>query len=430
MVVVVTLTVFLLLLAAGMPVNFCLGLLGMAGLFFLGGGTAALNSVAIIAWSQTNSFTLVAIPLFILMGEIILRAAFSKDLFDAAVTWFGRLRGGLGIATIFASGIFAAVSGSSAAGCATMGLMAIPEMERHGYNKRLIYGTMTAGGSLAILIPPSVILIIYGSFTEQSIGKLFLGGFIPGIILVLLFMGVIVVWTLLNPKAAPVPDIRLTLIQKILAIKGIWSFLVLMMACLGTIYAGVATPTEAAGLGASGSMILALIMRRMTWQILKESLLGTVKVTCMVLFLILGGLILSNVMLFQDVPSRIVNFATSLGLPNWGLLLLLYFIYLVMGCFIDGITIMIITLPIVAPLITAMGMSLLWFGIAMVILVELSQLTPPVGMNLYIIRNVGGGRIEDVIMGSLPFLIAMALALLIITVFPSLALYLPELIMP
>ncbi|MCK5552147.1 MAG: TRAP transporter large permease subunit, partial [Deltaproteobacteria bacterium] len=211
--------------------------------------------------------------------------------------------------------------------------------------------------------------------------------------------------------------------------KGIWSFLVLMMACLGTIYAGVATPTEAAGLGASGSMILALIMRRMTWQILKESLLGTVKVTCMVLFLILGGLILSNVMLFQDVPSRIVNFATSLGLPNWGLLLLLYFIYLVMGCFIDGITIMIITLPIVAPLITTMGMSLLWFGIAMVILVELSQLTPPVGMNLYIIRNVGGGRIEDVIMGSLPFLIAMALALLIITVFPSLVLYLPELIM-
>ena len=304
-----------------------------------------------------------------------------------------------------------------------------PEMERHGYKKRLIYGTMTAGGSLAILIPPSVILIIYGSFTEQSIGKLFLGGFIPGIILVLLFMAVIVVWTLLDPKAAPVPDIRLTLMQKVLAVKGIWSFLVLMVACLGTIYMGVATPTEAAGLGASGSMILALIMRRMTWQMLKESLLGTVKVTCMVLFLILGGLILSNVMLFQNVPAHIVNFATSLGLPNWGLLLLLYFIYLVMGCFIDGITIMIITLPIIAPLITAMGMSLLWFGIAMVILVELSQLTPPVGMNLYIIRNISGGKIEDVIMGSLPFLIAMALALLIITVFPSLALYLPELIM-
>jgi C4-dicarboxylate transporter DctM subunit len=408
MVVAGTLIVFLLLLAAGMPVNFCLGLLGIAGLFFLGGGTAALNSAAIIAWSQTNSFTLVAIPLFILMGEIILRAAFSKDLFDAARTWFGRLRGGLGIATIFASGIFAAVS---------------------GYKKRLIYGTMTAGGSLAILIPPSVILIIYGSFTEQSIGKLFLGGFIPGIILVLLFMAVIVVWTFLDPKAAPVPEIRLTLMQKVLAVKGIWSFLVLMVACLGTIYMGVATPTEAAGLGASGSMFLALIMRRMTWQMLKESLLGTVKVTCMVLFLILGGLILSNVMLFQNVPNHIVNFATSLGLPNWGLLLLLYFIYLVMGCFIDGITIMIITLPIVAPLITAMGMSLLWFGIAMVILVELSQLTPPVGMNLYIIRNISGGKIEDVIMGSLPFLIAMALALLIITVFPSLALYLPELIM-
>jgi len=429
MVVVIMVMAFLLLLSAGMPVNFCLGLLGIAGLFFLSGGLDAINSAAIIVWSQTNSFTLTAIPLFILMGEIILRAGFSKDLYDAATAWFGKLRGGLGVGTIFASGIFSAVSGSSAAGCATMGLMAIPEMERHHYKKRLIYGTMTAGGSLAILIPPSVILIIYGSFTEQSIGKLFLGGFIPGILLVLLFMAVIFIWTRIDPKAAPIPDMKLSLKEKFLALRGVWSFIVLMIACLGTIYAGVATPTEAAGLGASSSMILALLMRRMTWQILKESLLGTVTVTCMVFFLILGGLILSNVLLFENVPGRIVEFVTSFGLPKWAFLILLYSIYLVMGCFIDGLTMMIITLPIIAPLITAMDMSLLWFGIAMVILVELSQLTPPVGMNLYIIRNISGGKIEDVIMGSLPFLIAMGIGLLIISVFPGLVLYLPELIM-
>jgi len=418
---------FLLLLTAGMPVNFALGLLGITGLFFLGGGMAALDSAAIIAWSSTNSFILTAIPLFILMGDIIQRVGFSKDLYDATTTWFGKVRGGLGMATIFASAIFAAVSGSSAAGCATIGLLAIPEMERYHYKKRLIYGTMTAGGSLAILIPPSVILIIYGSFTEQSIGKLFLGGFIPGIILTVLFMITIYIWTHLDPKAAPTQAIKLTLKQKILAVKGIWSFIVLMAACLGTIYAGIATPTEAAGLGAFGSLVLALIMRRFSWQILKESLLSTVKVTCMVLFLILGGLILSNVLLFKNIPDQIVRFTYSLGLPNWGILIALYIIYGIMGCFIDGITMIVITLPIVAPLIASMKMSLLWFGIVMVILVEISQLTPPVGMNLYIIRNISGGKIEDVIIGSLPFLIPMLIALAMITIYPSIVLYLPEL---
>jgi len=421
--------VFLILLAAGMPVNFVLGMVGIAGLFFLGGGIVALDSAALIAWGSMNSFTLTAIPLFILMGEITLRAGFSRDLFDAVVAWFGRMRGGLGIATIFASGIFAAVSGSTAAACATMGILAAPEMAKHNYKRELIYGTLTAGGSLAILIPPSIILIVYGSFTEQSVGKLFLAGFIPGIILVILFTIVIVVWTRMDPTAAPVPDIRLTLKQKIVATKGVWSFIFLMVACLGSIYTGMATPTEAAGLGASGSVLLALICRRLSWHILLISLLGTVKVTCMVLFLILGGLILSNVLLLQNVPRQIMTYAFSLGLPNWGLLCILYVIYLIMGCFIDGLTIMVITLPIVAPLISGMGYSLLWFGIAMVVLVELSQLTPPVGMNLYIIRNVTDAKIEEVILGSLPFLVSMALCLIIITLFPILALYLPDLIM-
>jgi len=363
------------------------------------------------------------------MGEIILRTGVSKDLFDATVAWFGRLRGGLGIATILASGVFAAVSGSSAAGSATMGILAAPEMERYNYKKRLIYGTLTAGGSLAILIPPSVILIIYASFTEQSVGRLFLAGFIPGIILIFLFVLLISIWTRIDPLAAPKPDIKLTLLQKIIVIKGVLPFIFLMIACLGTIYAGVATPTEAAGLGAFGSILIAIILRRFSLGILVESLLNTVKVTSMVLFLILGGLILSNLFLFQNLPNQVLEFALSLGLPNWLLLILLYVIYLIAGCFIDGLTIMVITLPIVSPMIQSMGHSLIWFGIAMVILVELSQLTPPVGMNLYIIRNVTEAKIEDVIMGSLPFLISILICLIVITVFPFLALYLPQLIM-
>jgi len=429
MLVLIIVIIFLVLLGAGMPVNFVLGLLGLGGMLFLEGSFAALDSAAMIAWSSMDSFTLTAIPLFILMGEITLRAGFSKDLFNAVSAWFGRVRGGLGVATIFACGIFAAVSGSTAAACATMGILAAPEMEKHQYKKRLIYGTLTAGGSLAILIPPSIILIIYGSFTEQSVGKLFLAGFIPGLILIFLFILVIAAWSRIDPGAAPVPNIRLTFKQKIVATKGIWSFLFLMAACLGTIYAGVATPTEAAGLGASGSVMLALVCRRLTWGIMMESLCGTVRVTCMVLFLILGGLILSHLLLFQDVPNQILSFTFSLGLPNWAILCLLYLIYLMLGCFLDGITMMIITLPIVAPMVLQLGYSLLWFGIAMVILVELSQLTPPVGMNLYIIRNVTQGKIEDVILGSLPFLIAMVVCLVIVTLFPGLVLYLPDLIM-
>jgi len=419
---------FLLLLVAGMPVSFAFAFLGILGLFFLGGGTAALDSAALIAWSSVNSFTLTAIPLFILMGDIISRVGFSKDLFDAMHAWFGRQRGGLGIATIFTCGIFSAVSGSSAAACATMGMLAIPEMERFHYDKRLIYGTLTAGGSLDILIPPSVILIVYGAMTDQSIAKLYLAGFIPGFILIFLFIMVINIWTRLNPSLAPALDIRLTLKQKILNTKKALIFLILMVACLGTIYVGVATPTEAAGLGAFGSLILAIIMRRLTWRILRESLLNTVLVSCMVLFLVIGGLTLSNVLLLQNIPSQIMEFAFSLGLPKWGILIAIYLIYGIMGCLIDGLSMMIITIPIVVPMMSKMGMDLIWFGIVMVMLVELSQLTPPVGMNLFIIRNISGGKIEDVIKGSAPFLIAIAVALAIITIFPSIVIYLPYMI--
>jgi tripartite ATP-independent transporter DctM subunit len=415
---------FLLLLAAGMSVSFSMGLLGVAGLF-LAGGFSNLDPVGIVAWSTTNSFLLTAIPLFIFMGEIILRAGFGKDLFDAAAAFFGKMRGGLGMATIVAAGVFSAVSGSSAAACATIGLVAIPEMERYSYDRRLIYGTMTSGGSLDILIPPSVIMIVYGSFTEQSIGKLYLAGFIPGFILSLLFIGVIWAWAHIDPKVAPLQSWVMTWRERLRVLVKVWTFVLLMALCLGTIFVGIATPTEAAALGAVGSLVMAMIRRKITWQDFKQSLLGTAEVTCMVMFLILGGLILSNYLLGQNIPARVMSFTFSLGLPNWAVLALIYFIYFIMGCLIDGLSMMIITLPLVIPIIKAMGFDLIWFGVIMVVLVELSQLTPPVGMNLYIIRNVSGGKIEDVILGSLPFTIAIVAALVLFTIFPSLSLWLP-----
>lgn len=429
MLVLAIVIVFFLLLIAGMPVSFVLGLIGLGGMLFVEGSFAALDSAAMIAWSSMDSFTLTAIPLFVFMGQIALRAGFSEELFSAISAWFGRVRGGLGCATILACGIFAAVSGSTAAACATMGILAAPEMKKQKYDDKLTFGTLAAGGSLAILIPPSIILIVYGSFTGQSIGKLFLAGFIPGAILIFLFLLVIAIWTRTDPESSSASESGLTLKEKIVATKGIWNFIILMVVCLGSIYVGIATPTEAAGLGASGSLLLALFGKRLSWKGLFESLLDTVKVTCMVLFLILGGLILSNLLLFQDVPHKILSFTFSLGLPNWSILCLIYLIYLLMGCFLDGITMMIISLPIVAPLVTELGYSLLWFGIAMVILVELSQLTPPVGMNLYIIRNVTKGKIVEIVLGSLPFIVAMAVCLVVITVFPDLVLYLPNLVM-
>jgi tripartite ATP-independent transporter DctM subunit len=416
---------FLLLLTAGMSVSFSMGLLGVAGMF-LAGGFSNLDPVGIVAWATTNSFLLTAIPLFIFMGEIILRAGFGKELFDAAAAFFGKMRGGLGMATIVAAGVFSAVSGSSAAACATIGLVAIPEMERYKYDRRLIYGTMTSGGSLDILIPPSVIMIVYGSFTEQSIGKLYLAGFIPGFILAFFFIVVIWAWARMDPKAAPLQAWVMSWRERVRVLMRVWTFALLMILCLGTIFVGIATPTEAAALGAVGSLVMALIRRKITWQDFKRSLLGTAEVTCMVMFLILGGLILSNYLLQQDIPARIMNFTFSLGLPHWAVLALIYFIYFIMGCLIDGLSMMIITLPLVIPIIKAMGFDLIWFGVIMVVLVELSQLTPPVGMNLYIIRNVSGGKIEDVIMGSLPFTLAIIAALILFTLFPSLSLWLPR----
>jgi tripartite ATP-independent transporter DctM subunit len=422
---VILIVAFLLLLAAGMSVSFSMGLLGVAGLFLIG-GFSGLDPVGIVAWSSMNSFLLTAIPLFILMGEIILRAGFGKELFDAASAFFGRMRGGLGMATIVAAGIFSAVSGSSAAACATIGLVAIPEMERYQYDRRLIYGTMTSGGSLDILIPPSVIMIVYGAFTEQSIGKLYLAGFIPGFLLSLFFIVVIWAWSRLNPKVAPLQPWVLGWKERVRRLLKVWTFVLLMGLCLGTIFLGIATPTEAAALGAVGSLVMALIRKKLTWKDFKQSLLGTAEVTCMVMFLILGGLILSNLLLQQNIPARVMNYTFSLGLPNWAVLALIYFVYFIMGCLIDGLTMMIITLPIVTPIIKGMGMDLIWFGVIMVVLVELSQLTPPVGMNLYIIRNVSGGKIEDVIMGSMPFTIAIVAALILFTIFPSLSLWLPS----
>lgn len=416
---------FLLLLTAGMSVSFSLGLLGVAGMF-LAGGFSNLDPVGIVAWSTTNSFLLTAIPLFIFMGEIILRAGFGKELFDAAAAFFGKMRGGLGMATIAAAGVFSAVSGSSAAACATIGLVAIPEMERYKYDRRLIYGTMTSGGSLDILIPPSVIMIVYGSFTEQSIGKLYLAGFIPGFILAFFFIVVIWAWARMDPKAAPLQAWVMSWRERVRVLMRVWTFVLLMVLCLGTIFLGIATPTEAAALGAIGSLVMAIVRRKITWQDFKRSLLGTAEVTCMVMFLILGGLILSNYLLQQDIPARVMNFTFSLGLPHWAVLALIYFIYFIMGCLIDGLSMMIITLPLVIPIIKAMGFDLIWFGVIMVVLVELSQLTPPVGMNLYIIRNVSGGKIEDVIMGSLPFTLAIIAALILFTLFPSLSLWLPR----
>lgn len=419
---------FLILLAIGMPVNFALGSLGLVGLYFFRGGVDGLDSAAFVAWASANNFTLTAIPLFIFMGELIMRAGFSKDLFEAVRAWTGKLRGGLGLATIVACGIFSAVSGSSAAACATMGLLAIPEMERYGYNKRLIYGTLTSGGSLDILIPPSIILIVYGAFAEQSIAKLYLAGFIPGIILGFFFALVVYIWVRMYPADAPAVEATYTLRQKVAASTHASVFILLMIACLGTIYLGIATPTEAAGLGAVATFITALIMKRLTWDDIKLSLLSTVTVTCMVMFLILGGMIVSNFLMLQDVPRQIMEYTFSLNMPNWAILLVMYGIYAVMGCLLDGLTMLVVTLPIVVPMLSKMGMDLIWFGIVAVILVELSQLTPPVGMNLYIIRNVARAKIEDVIAGSMPFTIAIVACLILVTIFPEIVTYVVTLI--
>lgn len=417
--------VFLFLLS-GISVAVSLGGVAiLAAYLFLG----SAGSLAYASWNIATKFILVAIPLFIFMGELLLHSGMSDRLYTGATALLGRLPGGLLHANIASCSLFAAISGSSVATAATIGTVAIPELEKRGYEHRIVLGSLAAGGTLGILIPPSIAMIIYGSMTGQSIGRLFIAGIIPGIMLALLFMGYIAVRVMTKPQLAP-PYEKIPLKHRVLQIIGIWPIFLVMFAVLGGIYLGVTTPTEAAAVGSLMALAFSLIYRKLTWSILRQCLRTTVKTTSMIMFLVVGAQLLVGILTSERVPDNILAWVSSLAISPLAILILIYFVYLFLGCFMDGTSLMLVTLPIVFPIIDALGFDPIWFGVALVILIEMALITPPVGLNVYVIHGLCPDHpLSEVFIGVVPFFVMTIIGLVIVTIFPQLATWLPATMM-
>lgn len=414
-------------LGSGMWIAFAMMAIGTFALAFTRGGMLGVG--AHVLWSYINSFPLLACPLFIFMGEVILHSGVSRRLYKAASQWTSIIPGGLTHSNIVACSIFAAVSGSSVATAATIGLAAFPEQESRGYNRRLVLGSLAAGGTLGILIPPSITMIIYGVFVSESVPKLFIGGIIPGIMLAGLFMCWIMISAFIRPNWAPRRD-KFTwayIPKSIVALKDMWPFIAIILFVMGSIYLGFATATEAAAVSCTMALVVAAVYRRLNFQMLREATKGTIKVACMVMFLLAGAGVMSMAMSMLRLPGMLSSFIAGLEMHRMVIWAAIVVMYIILGCFIDGLSMMLLTLPVIYPLLTeVLGFDSVWFGIQMVILMEMAVITPPLGLNCFVIDGIAGGdSLTDVFIGVIPFFFCMVIALVILTAFPQLVLFLP-----
>jgi tripartite ATP-independent transporter DctM subunit len=401
--------------------------MGFIGFAYLVGIGPALGLLKTVPYTTFASHSLSVIPLFILMGVFSFSAGISKDLYEAVYKWLGNLRGGLAMATVGACACFASISGSSMATAATMGTVALPEMKKYKYDLALATGSVAAGGSMGILIPPSVILIIYGIITEQSIGKLFLAGFIPGVMEAFFYMLVIAVLTKFNPSLGPRGP-KTNFVEKLRALSKTWEVLVLFLVVIGGIYLGVFTPTEAAGIGAFGAFGFALMKRRLTWGVFKKSLSDTIRTTVMVFAIILGAMLLGYFLTVTRIPFDLAGFVAGLPVNRYIILALILFVFLALGCVIDTMAFVLLTVPIFFPLIVNLGFDPIWFGILVVRTTEMGLITPPVGLNVFIIKGVARDvPIGTIFRGIFPFLFADLCQVVLLIAIPQLSLFLPSL---
>ena len=415
-------------MATRTPVAVGMGLIGVLGtVVFV--STGALTQLANIAYSQSSSFVLVVAPLFILMGEVIAFSGMGAALFRAAALWMRRLPGGLGVATVAACAAFAAVCGSSPVTAATIGAISVPEMIKNGYDKRLALGATAAGGTLGILIPPSVPMILYGVITETSIGKLFLAGILPGLMLAVLLSLVVILQVLHNPKLAPRLPAPAAGGERWRALGAVGPVLLLAVIIIVSIYGGIATPTEAGAVGAAGAILIAATMGRMTRALLARSLESTVKTTAMFLLLLIGGLFSSFVLTRLGVPQGMSELLTSLIVQPWVIILLINILLVILGMFLDPMSILVIVVPIFLNSVKDIGYDPVWFGVIVTIQIEIAAITPPVGFNLFVLRTViPNVELKDVIQGSLIFVIPMLVGIAILVAVPEIALYLPRVV--
>jgi C4-dicarboxylate transporter DctM subunit len=377
-------------------------------------------------WGHSNSWALAALPLFIWMGEILFRSSLSDDMFTGLSPWMNRLPGRLLHVNIFGCGIFAAVSGSSAATAATIGKLSIPELSRRGYPEQMMIGTLAGSATLGLLIPPSIILIVYGVATEQSIARLFVAGVLPGILLVSLFVGYVVIWALLNKDKLPDENLSVSFKEKIQRSRRLLPVVFLIGGVIGSIYAGIASPTDAAAVG----VVLALILSWRSGSLNKKSfvdgLMGATVTSCMIAFILAGASFLTVAMGFTGIPRLLAEWIGGLNLSTYALLAALTVFFVILGCFLDGISVVVLTTSVIMPMVSAVGIDPLWFGIFIVIVVEMSQITPPVGFNLFVLQSLTGRNILVVARAALPFFMLMLLALALIVIFPQIVTYLPN----
>ncbi|MFC1861580.1 TRAP transporter large permease [Chloroflexota bacterium] len=414
-------------LFSGMPIGMVMALLGFLGIAYVANINSGFTSIGTSPYSSVSSHSLSVVPLFVLMGAFCFHSGLSRDLYYTVYRWLGHLPGGLSMATVGACAGFAAVSGSSVATVATMGTVALPEMRRYKYDSRLATGCIAAGGSIGILIPPSVVLVIYGILTEQSIGKLFLAGFIPGVLEAVFYMITIYILCRRNPLMGPRGE-KTSFTEKFVSLKGTWAVLVLFILVIGGIYRGIFTPTEAAGVGAFGAFLFALGKRQLTWQRFTDSLIETGKTTAMCFIILIGAAILGYFLAITRLPFELADMVSALGVNRYIILAIIIILYLFLGAIMSAFAMIILTVPIFFPVIIALGFDPIWFGIIIVRVVEMGQITPPVGINVFVMKGVAKDiPMYTIFRGIIPFLIADVCHVILLVAVPQISLFLPGL---
>ena len=419
--------ILLLMVFLGFPLGFAMVAVGFVGFGLVRGWEPALETVGQLILDFAMSYSFSVLPLFVLMGAFVYRAALSEDLYDASNAWLGHHKGGLAMATVAACGGFSAVSGSSVATAATMAKVAMPSMRRYRYNENLAAGTIAAGGTMGILIPPSIALVIYGIIVEEDVGKLFIAGIVPGIITVLLYIFVIKALITFRPGLGP-PGPWTSWPDRFRALKGVWGIVALFVLVLGGIYLGVFTPTEAGGIGAVGAAAFAVMRRKMGWREFFGGLVEAGQTTTMVFSVAFGAIILSNFMNISGMPVQIVDWVDSLDIPPITVILVICLIYVVLGCIFEGIGMILLTVPIFFPVVDSLGFDLIWFGIVVIMVTEISLITPPIGMNVFVLKKLlPEMSLWGIFSGIGPFFLADIVRLMLVIFIPGLALYLPSL---
>ena len=384
------------------------------------------DAMATTIWGTSSSWTLTALPLFVWMGEILFRTKLSENLFKGLAPWMSRLPGGLIHVNVVGCALFAAISGSSAATVATVGKMSIPELRKRNYPEKLLLGSLAGSGTLGLLIPPSIILIIYGVTVQESIAKLFIAGIIPGIMIAIIFMLYVIIWSIINKKEMPTSSEIFSFDDKIKGLKQLLPVILLIVAVIGSIYMGIATATEAASFGVVGALFLSFFQKTLTKETFKLSLLGATKTSCMIAFILAGSSFLALAMGFTGLPRNLAIWIQEMNLSPYVLIFVLTIFYIILGMFLDGISAVVLTMAIIEPMIRQAGFDMIWFGIFLVVVVEMAQITPPVGFNLFVLQGMAGKDMGYIAKSAFPLFLLMILAVIFIIVFPEIALWLPQ----